>query len=114
MASLETGYKDPPVPRRLVGQSQIPPGLSPAHTRINDTLQRPGMAGKRRKIRAGTQADFQFRRLPVRLGRGQSQTYPGTLAGPDRQSPVNPVRGVWFDSSCLSLASSQQRKSKFT
>ena len=23
------GYKDPPVPRRLVGESQIPPGLSP-------------------------------------------------------------------------------------
>ena len=92
MASFETGYKDPPVPRRLVGQSQIPPGLSPTHTRVNDTLQRPGMASKRRKIRAGTQADFQFRRLPVRFGRGQSQTYPGTLAGPDRQSPVNTVR----------------------
>ena len=26
------GYKDPLVPRRLVGESQIPPGLSPAYT----------------------------------------------------------------------------------
>ena len=92
MASLETGYKDPPVPRRLVGQSQVSPSLPSAHTKINDTLQRPGMAGKRREIRAGTQADFQFRRLPVRFGRGQSQTYPGTLAGPDGQNPVNSVR----------------------
>ena len=26
------GYKDPPVPRQLVGENQIPPGLSPAYT----------------------------------------------------------------------------------
>ena len=26
------GYKDPPIPRRLVGESHIPPGLSPAYT----------------------------------------------------------------------------------
>ena len=25
------GYRNPPVPRRLVGESHIPPGLSPAH-----------------------------------------------------------------------------------
>ena len=92
MASLETGYKDPPVPRRLVGQSQVPPSLPSAHTKITDSLQRLGMAGKRREIRAGTQADFQFRRLPVRFGRGQGQTYPGTLASPNRQNPVNSVR----------------------
>ena len=26
------GLKKPPVPRRLVGESQIPPGLSPTYT----------------------------------------------------------------------------------
>ena len=26
------GYKDPPIPRRLVGESQIPPGLPPAYS----------------------------------------------------------------------------------
>ena len=26
------GFKKPPVPRRLVGESQIPPGLSPTYT----------------------------------------------------------------------------------
>ena len=26
------GFKNPPVPRRLVGESQIPPGLSPTYT----------------------------------------------------------------------------------
>ena len=25
------GYKDPPIPRRLVGESQVPPNLSPAY-----------------------------------------------------------------------------------
>ena len=32
--SNETGYKDPIVPRRLVGQSQIPPNLSSSHTNL--------------------------------------------------------------------------------
>ena len=26
------GFKNPPVPRRLVGESQIPPGFSPTYT----------------------------------------------------------------------------------
>ena len=26
------GFRNPPVPRRLVGESQIPPGLSPTYT----------------------------------------------------------------------------------
>ena len=29
------GFKKPPVPRRLVGESQIPPGLSPTYTRTS-------------------------------------------------------------------------------
>ena len=73
-------------------RAKSPPSLPSAHTKITDSLQRLGMAGKRREIRAGTQADFQFRRLPVRFGKGQSQTYPGTLASPNRQNPVNSVR----------------------
>ena len=80
VASHETGYKDPPVPRRLVGQSQVPPSLSSTDTKPSNTLQGPGMVGKRGKVRTGTQTDFQFRRLPVRLEGRQGQTYPRTLA----------------------------------
>ena len=65
MVSYERGYKDPPVPRRLVGQGHIPPGLSPTHSNPSFPVQGIGMAGKPREIRAGTQAGFQFRRLPV-------------------------------------------------
>ena len=32
------GYKDPPIPRRLVGESQIPPGLSPPHSRSSENM----------------------------------------------------------------------------
>ena len=81
MASHETGYKDPPVPRRLVGQGQVPPGLSSTDTEPSDTLQRPGMVSEPGKIRAGTETNFQFRRLPVRPETGQGQTHPRTLAG---------------------------------
>ena len=79
--SNETGYKDPPVTRRLVGQSQIPPNLSPAHTDLGSALSRIGLASERRKVRAGTQTSFQFCRFPVRLERGQGQTHTRTLAG---------------------------------
>ena len=89
VASNETGYKDPPVPRRLVGQGQVPPGLSSTDTEPSDTLQGPGMASERRKIRAGTQTNFQFRRLPVRLEGGQGQTHPRTLAKSTGQDTGN-------------------------
>ena len=80
VASHGTGYKDLPVPRRLVGQSQVPPSLSSTDTKPSNTLQGPRMVGKRGKVRTGTQTDFQFRRLPVRLEGRQGQTYPRTLA----------------------------------
>ena len=37
------GYKDPPVPRRLVGESQVPPSLSPAYQGPAETLSGPGL-----------------------------------------------------------------------
>ena len=86
MASNERGYKSPPVPRRLVGQSHIPPGLSSAHSNPNISLQGIGLVGKRGEIRAGTQASFQFRRLPVRLERRQSPTHHRTLADSAKQN----------------------------
>ena len=50
------GYKNPPVPRRLVGESYIPPGLSPTYTGISSDMPGPRLAGKSGEIRAGTQA----------------------------------------------------------
>ena len=87
--SHETGYKDPPVPRRLVGQGQVPPGLLSTDTEPGDTLQGPGMVSEPGKVRAGTETNFQFRRLPVRPERWQG------LQVKIREilaSPVCPVR----------------------
>ena len=65
LAMREGNYKDPPVPRRLVGQSHLPAGLSSTDKKSGFTLQGVGVAGKRGQIRAGTQTSFQLRRLPV-------------------------------------------------
>ena len=86
MTCNERGYKDPPVPRRLVGQSHLPPGLSSTNKNSSVTLQGVGVAGKRGQIRAGTQTSFQLRRLPVQLERRQVQTHHRTLADPTKQN----------------------------
>ena len=65
MDSNEKGCKDPPVPRRLVGQSHLPLGLYSTDTNPGSPLPTVRMASERRKIRAGTQTSFQFRSLPV-------------------------------------------------
>ena len=59
-------YKDlPGSTRRLVGESQIPPSLSPAYTRVSKNVSVPGLAGECRKIRTGLQIGLRLRRLPV-------------------------------------------------
>ena len=42
------GFKNPPVPRRLVGESQIPPGLSPTYTGTSKNVSATGLAGELR------------------------------------------------------------------
>ena len=59
------GYKNPPVPRRLVGESQMPRNLSPAHPNPNQLVPGPRLAGEFREIRTGTQTGLRFCRLPV-------------------------------------------------
>ena len=88
---LTEGYKDPPVPRRLVGESCVPQYLSPAYTDVGSSVSGPGLAGEHGKVRTGSKTGLQLHRLPVRPERGQSQTYTGTLAEFARQDPVYPV-----------------------
>ena len=86
------GYKNPPVLRRLVGESHIPSNLSPAYTDLGSSLSGTRLAGEQGKVRAGPKTGFQLRRLPVRPERGQGQTHIRALAGLDRQDSVNTVR----------------------
>ena len=54
------GYKDPPVPRRLVGESQIPPGLSSAYSGSSKNMPRSRLAGEFGKVRTGAKQIFDF------------------------------------------------------
>ena len=78
-------YKDPPVPRRLVGVSQIPPGLSPADTALSRNLQTLRLAGECREVRTGTQTNFQPRRLLIRPRVRSGPTDTGPVAKPSGQ-----------------------------
>ena len=53
-------YKYPPVPRRLVGESQIPPGLSPAYPGSRAAMPKSWLASEFGKIGTGTQASLRF------------------------------------------------------
>ena len=52
------GYKNPPVPRRLVGESQVPPNLSPTYPNTGQDVQGSRLAGECRKIRTGGQTSL--------------------------------------------------------
>ena len=80
------GYKNPPVPRRLVGEGQIPRNLSPAHPDSHQNVPGPRLAGEFGKIRTGTQTGLQFCRLPVRPQVRLGQTDSGPVAKPSGQS----------------------------
>ena len=85
------GYKDPPVPRRLAGESLYPRHLSPACSNPGHTLSETRVAGEQGEVRTGSQTGFQLHRLPVRPERGQGQTNRRTWADLDRQDQINTV-----------------------
>ena len=80
------GYKDPPIPRRLVNESQFPLNLSPAYTNSSQNVSGSGLAGEHRKIRAGTQTSLQLCRLPVRPQVRPGQTDTGPVARPSGEN----------------------------
>ena len=86
------GYKDPPVPRRLAGESLYPTHLSPAYSNPSHSVPGSRVAGEQGKIRTGPQTGLQLRRLPVRPERGQGQTNRRSLADLDRQDQIHHVR----------------------
>ena len=74
------GYKDPPVPRRLVGESHIPPGMSLTYPTLTGDVPEPRLVGEHRKVGARPKANLQFRRLPVRPPVRSGQTDTGQMA----------------------------------
>ena len=80
------GYKNPPVPRRLVGESQVPPYLSPAYPNSSENVPRPRLAGECRKIRTGAKTRLRLCRLPIRPQVRPGPTNTGPLAKPSREN----------------------------
>ena len=68
------GYKDPPVPRWLVGESQVP-SLSPAYQGPAETMPGPGLDNQCRKLRAGTETSLRLCRLPIRSQIGSPERW---------------------------------------
>ena len=80
------GYKDPPVPRRLVGESHIPPGLSPAYSKTSGNMPTVRLAGEFGQVGAGSKTDLRFCRIPVRPRGRSGPTDPRPVAEPPRQN----------------------------
>ena len=85
------GYKDPPVPRRLVGEGHIPLGLSPTYSEFGQNMSKIGLAGEFGQVRAGSKADLRFCRLPVRPQGRSGPTDPRQVAEPSGQNIRNNV-----------------------
>ena len=85
------GYKDPPVSRRLVGESHIPPGLSSTYSESGKNMSKIGLAGEFGKVRTGSKADLRFCRLPLRPQGRSGLTDPRQVAEPSGQNIRNNV-----------------------
>ena len=81
-----TGYKNPPVPRRLVDSSPYQRILPPGNPIPPSPLPGVGLDGKHAKIRTGTPTSLRLRRLPVRPTQRSSQTYSKSLGNPSTEN----------------------------
>ena len=62
----EQGYKNPPVPRRLVTESPFEGNWSPSHPSSVISVPRTGLAGQHLKVGVESSTGLYLRRLPVR------------------------------------------------
>ena len=60
LMAIHKEYKNPPVPSRLVGESQIPPGLSPEYSRSSENIPRTRLAGELGEIGTGIQTSLRL------------------------------------------------------
>ena len=72
--AIHKGIRIHQYPVQLVGESQIPPGLSPEYSRSSENMPRTRLADELGEIGTGTQASFRLCRLPVR-----PQIWPGPI-----------------------------------
>ena len=81
-----TGYKNPPVPRRLVDSSPYQRILPPGNPVPPSPLPGVGLDGKHAKIRTGTPTSLRLCRLPVRPAQRTGQTDSKPLGSPSTKN----------------------------
>ena len=115
----EKGYKNSPVPRRLVGQSQIPPNLSATHTNLGSSLLKIGLASERGKIRAGADCTGIAQHALV-LGSSGNVQSDSPVSAQHIQSSVSAIQPgptqepVKSDSTCLAPGASAIKEQGFS
>ena len=87
------GYKNPPVPRRLVAQSPGPGNLPTKYPDPLGPVPRVWLGGKHEEIRAGTSTKFQFCRLPVRSPNRTGVTHRGALGDVEGKTALYQEQG---------------------
>ena len=80
------GYKNPPVPRRLVSEGKILSTLSPAYSDTGRNVPGTRLAGDYGKVGIGPKANVQFCRLPIRPRVRSGPTHTGTMAESPREN----------------------------
>ena len=81
-----TGYKNPPVPRRLVDSNPYQRILPPGNPVPPSPLPGVGLDGKHAKIRTGTPTSLRLCRLPVRPAQRTGQTDSKPLGSPSTKN----------------------------
>ena len=86
------GYKDPPVPRRLVDSSPYQRVLPPGHSIPPRPLPGIGLDNQRTKVGTRTQTDFRVRGLQVRPLPGTGLTDPEPVGVDPSKVGIHPVQ----------------------
>ena len=94
------GYKNPPVPRRLVGEGQNPPGLSPAYSDPSKIMSGTRLASELGKVGIGTKTNLRLCRLPILPQDRSGSSDSGPVAKPSR---LNSRNNIPTDLSCLAV-----------
>ena len=90
----DKGYKNPPVPRRLVAQSPVPGNLPTTYPDPLGPVPRTRVGSQHEEVRAGSSTNFQFRRLPVRSPNWTGVTHCRALGDIKDETPLYQGQGL--------------------
>ena len=90
--SSSSRYKNPPVPRRLVGQSSLKARMPGSNSSSSANLPTTRLVSKSGQIRAYTQTGLQLCRVPIRPSHGKGQTHSREMGSLTEQNQCSAVK----------------------